>query len=201
MGRTKQEVLTEFRCSEILEAARHVFARRGFSGATVDDIAEASGIAKGTLYLYFPSKREIYLAALKQGVRALNQDIRMKMEAARTMRDKIRVFIETRVLYYEQNRDFFKIYHSEVANVLVHPVHHGKDFREIYLEQARMLDAALAGGAKVKKIRSIRTDTAAFTICDMTRGLIVQRLLGWSKAEVEDDIQFLFDLVWRGIGS
>ena len=39
LGKTKQEVLSEFRCSEILEAARRVFAKKGFSRATVEDIA------------------------------------------------------------------------------------------------------------------------------------------------------------------
>jgi AcrR family transcriptional regulator len=63
--KTRHEVVCEFRCAEILEAARRVFGRKGY-GATVDEIAAAAGLAKGTVYLYFPSKREIYLAALRR---------------------------------------------------------------------------------------------------------------------------------------
>ena len=44
--KTKQEVVSEFRCGTILEAARRVFAKKGFELATVDDIAEAAGVAK-----------------------------------------------------------------------------------------------------------------------------------------------------------
>jgi len=40
-----------------LGSARKVFAKKGFAGATMDEIAAASGLAKGTLYLYFKSKR------------------------------------------------------------------------------------------------------------------------------------------------
>ncbi len=69
MPRTKQDVVTEFRCSEILEAARKTFAVQGFAATTMDAIAEQAHIAKGTLYLYFPSKRDIYMAALRQGIR------------------------------------------------------------------------------------------------------------------------------------
>ncbi|HVB38785.1 MAG TPA: helix-turn-helix domain-containing protein, partial [Vicinamibacterales bacterium] len=61
-GRTKQDVLSEFRCAEILTAARGVFARKGYQAATMDDIAGAAGVGKGTLYLYYRSKRDIYLA-------------------------------------------------------------------------------------------------------------------------------------------
>lgn len=53
------------RREEILDAARRVFASRGFRGTTIADIAEDAGIALGTIYLYFPSKEDVY-AALRQ---------------------------------------------------------------------------------------------------------------------------------------
>lgn len=46
----------------ILRAARAVFARKGFHGTTIADIAEEAGIALGTVYLYFPSKNAIFAA-------------------------------------------------------------------------------------------------------------------------------------------
>lgn len=50
---------------DLLEAARKVFAEKGIPGATVSDITEAAGVAKGTFYLYFESK-EALLGALKE---------------------------------------------------------------------------------------------------------------------------------------
>ncbi|MBW2129318.1 MAG: TetR/AcrR family transcriptional regulator [Deltaproteobacteria bacterium] len=46
--------------NRILEAAARVFARRGYSGAVMADIAEEAGIGKGTLYEYFDSKEELF---------------------------------------------------------------------------------------------------------------------------------------------
>ena len=43
--KTKKDIVAEFRTTGILEAARKVFAERGFHEATVDDIAEAAGVA------------------------------------------------------------------------------------------------------------------------------------------------------------
>jgi len=54
----------EDRRQEILDAAVEVFSERGVSKATVADIAEAAGVAKGTVYLYFSSKEEL-LGALR----------------------------------------------------------------------------------------------------------------------------------------
>jgi len=200
-GKTKQEVVSEFRCAEILEAARKVFSKKGFNDTTVDDIAEAAGVAKGTVYLYFRSKREIYLAALTQGIARLNEETRERVEAPDAIEAKILAFIGTRVRYFEENRDFFKIYHSEFGNILIHPAHLHKDFKELYCQQARMLESVLREASMQGEIRCTRADSTALVIYEMTRGLIVQRLLGWSKADVEVDIEFLFDLIWRGIAN
>lgn len=50
----------ERRREELLEAARKVFAEKGFHEAKVGDIAAAANVAKGTVYLYFPDKRSIF---------------------------------------------------------------------------------------------------------------------------------------------
>lgn len=48
----------------ILEAARDVFFRDGFMSANLDEMAEKAGVAKGTLYRYFDSKADLYVAVL-----------------------------------------------------------------------------------------------------------------------------------------
>ena len=50
--------------SAILRAAERVFARAGFEGATMADIAEEAGLPKANLHYYFGNKRELYRAVL-----------------------------------------------------------------------------------------------------------------------------------------
>jgi TetR/AcrR family transcriptional regulator len=50
--------------ADILRAAEHVFARAGFAGATMAEIAERAGIPKSNLHYYFGTKRDIYRAVL-----------------------------------------------------------------------------------------------------------------------------------------
>ena len=52
------------RAREITQAALDVFSQKGYAGTSVDEIAAAAGIAKGTVYEYFPSKDQLYIAAL-----------------------------------------------------------------------------------------------------------------------------------------
>jgi len=198
-SKTKHDVLTEFRCAEILQAGRKVFAKKGFEQATVDDIASAARVAKGTLYLYFRSKREIYLEALKHDILALHEETDRRIRASEGAAAKLRAFIATRVEYFERNRDFFRIYYSEFANFFVPLAHPSMGLRELYLRQARKLEDLLEQAVEQGEIRAIRPRSTSLRLYDMTLGLISERLLGWSKASVAADIDTLFELLWKGI--
>ena len=56
------------RPSEILDAALSVFAEKGFAAARMEDIAARAGVTKGTIYLYFPSKEEVFKSLARQHV-------------------------------------------------------------------------------------------------------------------------------------
>src|SRR6266568_3030385 len=108
-----RKIATEKRRCAILRAARAVFARQGYASTVVDDIAAQAGIAKGTLYLYFPSKEQIYLAALIEEARQLDAESRAAMRAAKTWRNKLRAYIEVRLRYFDEHQDFVRIYLTE----------------------------------------------------------------------------------------
>ena len=56
------------RPQQILEAALEVFGEHGLVGARLDDIARRAGIAKGTIYLYFPNKEALFREVVRQTV-------------------------------------------------------------------------------------------------------------------------------------
>lgn len=56
------------RPGEILAAAIEAFAEHGFAGATVEDIARRAGVAKGTVYLYFQTKDELFEALVRDEI-------------------------------------------------------------------------------------------------------------------------------------
>ena len=58
----------EARPAEILDAALACFAERGFAATRLDDVAKRAGVTKGTLYLYFPNKEELFKAVVRQAI-------------------------------------------------------------------------------------------------------------------------------------
>lgn len=58
----------EARSGELLEAALDLFVERGFAATRLDDVAKCAGVSKGTLYLYFSSKEELFKAVVRENI-------------------------------------------------------------------------------------------------------------------------------------
>ena len=202
MGRTtRKEVIAAFRMAEILRAARAIFARKGFYETTVDDIAKAADVSKGTIYLYYSSKNDIYWAALKDGIRELHEKLKVEMDRAITVAEKVQTYIEVKIEYYQENHEFFKIYFSEFGNSMCHPVQMQKEFKELYRKQAELVRVVLEQGMREKTVRPLPPLATAYAISDLTRCVITHRLLNWSGRNLHQDADFVFDLVWKGMAN
>jgi AcrR family transcriptional regulator len=181
----------------ILDAARTVFARQGYSSTVVEDIARQADIAKGTLYLYFPSKEQIYMAALLEDAQQLDGECRAAMAAAESWRDKLRAYIEVRLRYFDEHQDFVRIYLTEFRSMCMQgkpinaELYHLSERSEAQL--AQMFAAAAARG----EIREIDPELAACTVTELTRGLMERRLKQWGRPPSPSDREFALDLLCR----
>lgn len=107
----RKEREKEARREEILNAAQRVFFQKGAALSTVDDIAQAAELSKGTLYLYYRSKEELYLAAANRGMDLMRQ---MFQEAEATTDDPIMQIFRVGDAYYRffrEQRDFFRMFY------------------------------------------------------------------------------------------
>ena len=97
----------------ILGAALKLFAHQPYQAVTMDRVAEAAGVAKGTLYLYFPSKDALYLGILSDGLdgayRVQQSSADPKLPLVERMRRSIAVTVE----FYDQRRDFLRFFATE----------------------------------------------------------------------------------------
>jgi AcrR family transcriptional regulator len=58
----------EARPAELLAAALELFVERGFAGTRLDDVAARAGVSKGTLYLYFQNKEDLFKAVVRENI-------------------------------------------------------------------------------------------------------------------------------------
>jgi len=107
----RKEREKEQRREEILDAAQRVFFEKGLSIATMDEIAETAELSKGTLYLYYKSKEDLYLAVMMRGMQIL---LEMLAEVVRSNDSVPKMLIrlrDTYTAYFNNHRDYFRMMH------------------------------------------------------------------------------------------
>ncbi len=120
------------RRQEILDAAKKVFAGRGFKGATIEEIAAEAELSTGTLYLYFKSKDEIYFSLNMKILIFLNDHLtELRAQRRLSLQDKVRectrIFLKmyhydpfaVRFLFHIQTSDYLKNLSADVKSELV----------------------------------------------------------------------------------
>jgi AcrR family transcriptional regulator len=200
-GLTKRDVIADFRRAELVDAASAVFARKGFAAASVDEIAKAAGVAKGTVYLYYPSKDDLYWAALESGAVALDREVRAAVSAAGpSLRAQLAAIARTKLAYFEERRDFFRVFISELGLQACQAAGHPK-LRPLYLRQVKLLEALVAAAVTRREIRECDAGRVAFAVTDLVRGVVRRRLLERSRPTLDEEVAFIVDLLWHGVAA
>lgn len=96
----------------ILEAARRLLVERGFHDIVLDDVAREAGVAKGTLFLYFKSKEDLFVSALTDLVDGLG--LELDALAKTGLKGKEMLVSVARVIlnHFDHSRDFMAQFSS-----------------------------------------------------------------------------------------
>jgi AcrR family transcriptional regulator len=112
--------LPEERPQQIIDAALKIFGERGLACARLEDIAKRAGLSKGTIYLYFPNKEELFREVVRQTVIAQIERAERELAAAEALSAT-----ETLVRFMHGYWDFlrsptfaalFRLVHAELGN-------------------------------------------------------------------------------------
>jgi len=193
----RRKELTERRREAILSAARAVFARKGYAHTVVEDIAGEAGIGKGTLYLYFPSKEQIYLAALLADARRLDCESRRAIGQARSWQGALRAYVEVRLRYFETHQDFVRIYMTEFRGMCVRERPVSSELLRLTEEGVALLARCFAAAAARGEMGAVDPQLAALTVSDLTRGLMERRLRAGGGPPDPADAGFTIDTLCR----
>jgi AcrR family transcriptional regulator len=109
------------RTQELLEAALHVFARNGYRNTRLDDVAEAAGVTKGTIYHYFDTKEALLLRVIEHyetlAFGRADDALRDDTLAAST---RIRLLVRTVFAPREHSRDLLALLIRGIAHEVPH---------------------------------------------------------------------------------
>jgi TetR/AcrR family fatty acid metabolism transcriptional regulator len=160
----------------------------------MDDVAVASGVGKGTLYRYFRSKRDLYLAVTFNGIGRLHGEIEAAMRTTDPPARKLERIVRCTLGYFWDRRGFFALIHQ-------HEHRPDRDVLEWWRQRQQLvqlvqgaLDEAIAAG----HARRVDSRIATEMLFGMMRG--ANRYRGRDDS-LEDMVAAVVDVLMRGIGT
>ena len=183
MSRTR----TAEKHEEILEAAAGVFGSRPFHDVAVDDIAAAAGVGKGTIYRYFASKEELYLAAAHAGLQGLRERL-AESDPPVPLDEELRRIAGALIGFFSDRRDIYAL--------MVRPEEHLAGAQELIRQEregvvARVTDALRRAEGRGDVPRH-ETPLVAELFLGLVRAAIVRRRPGDSTELLARTVVSLF---------
>ncbi|MCA9733789.1 MAG: TetR/AcrR family transcriptional regulator [Deferribacteres bacterium] len=103
----RKEREKEQKRNDIVDAAERLFFSNGFANTTMDEVAKEAEFSKGTLYLYFKSKEDLYLAITTRALNLLEHTFRSAIAKGRTGLEKVRSIGESYIGFATEYPDYF----------------------------------------------------------------------------------------------
>ncbi len=170
------------RPQQILEAAFHVFGKQGLHQATLDDVAREAGITKGTIYLYFPSKVDLFVAMLKARVASVIPTVEA-VDGHALPSLEARLAVVGRDLYrFLSSPGYLAMFRTVVSEVAQFPEVAAQVYREGILSANRRLAAVIQKAIQAGECRDVDPIIAARAFVGMFLIFAIsQRLLGGER--------------------
>jgi AcrR family transcriptional regulator len=195
----RKRLSAEDRRSAILDAALEVFSRRGYNGASIDEIAQAAGISKALIYEHFPSKKDLHVSLLERHTQQIFVRLAETADTDDPGEVRLRNGVDAFLLWVESNPVAFRLlfrdtFEADVAGVL-----------DRLQNQATGAIAALLAAEPAKVPRSERPADFALGLEAMAQQLSggVQSLAIWWQQHPEVERAWLVDRVmeyaWIGL--
>ncbi|MHC4561511.1 MAG: TetR/AcrR family transcriptional regulator [Planctomycetota bacterium] len=182
---------------DILAAAAGVFDAHGYSAATIDQVASGAGIAKGSIYNYFRSKQDLFMAVFDDAM-AVNEAV--VQERLASSADPVDQLLQIFDHWYDRHTNFKKIGRLVLecwASAAREDSANGQGamtstFESLYVHWRDLLAEIITQGQQLGKFQSdLAAPIAASVIMATLDGITLQAILGVGVVVDDDFLQRL----------
>jgi AcrR family transcriptional regulator len=200
-SKSKEEVVQEYRIQSIQEAAMRVIARKGMAAATMQEIADEAGIAKGTIYLYFHDRDDLVEKTFERAITQLIERADAALASGGTFEEKLRKLVESKVQFFRENREFFRLYAS-----LRFPEgnpsqqrRHRRACKPQYQAQMDGMAAILREAMERGEIRTMDPARLAIFISEGIQAIVIQRITEEVSPPESEDVELITSTLLAGL--
>ena len=195
---------TEGKRQQILNVASGIFAKFGFAKTTLDDIADAVGMKKGSLYYYFDSKEAIFSAVIHEVATKVFSSMKKAAASATTARDAILKSVESGLRSSKDATNVIGVSVQVKMEIMPHADRILKDFLE---DLIKYLSDIIDHGIQRNEFRPCDSARVARAINSAIEGIersasYNDSILGVQKFDIEkvvDESRFLVNLILDGL--
>ncbi len=181
----------------IINAAKRVFAEHGYYRASVDKIADVAGIAKGTVYLYFSSKADLFCGFVEYELSEVERRIKDAIERESDPFKKIEKGILSFAEYMDENRELFLTLMYEPPSLKI------PEMKERFLKRVekihRIIEEVVKEGVKKGVFKRVRIDVVASAIMGMVRAVVFKNIFLKPSESLKKLVKPLMEMVKDGI--
>ena len=201
----RKEREKEQRRKDIVDAAERVFFKKGHENATMDDVAEEAELSKGTLYLYFKNKEDLYLAIHLRGNKILHSLFEEAYDKNKSGLEKTRAIGKAYVNFFKNYTDYFnallyyetrEIDYNDQNSVAFECLMEGKATLELLV---KALEVGMKDGSIRPDIDPVKT---AITLWGQSTGIVQLAALKENivlipnfSLTAEEVIEYSFDMI------
>ncbi|MCU7490469.1 MAG: TetR/AcrR family transcriptional regulator [Ignavibacteria bacterium] len=200
LGRKERERLQ--RKQEILKSAAKLFAEKGFSNATLEDIATSSEFGIGTIYNYFQNKEEIFRSIIET---ILNSNLEIVSETDRTttgLIEFLKSYTRSTFKNFIDNKDELLLLVSYFTGIGEKPVHLSQDcFKDKNCQIDEVFRKRIREGIENREIRDLNPEYFYYFYHTLIFPYVVTQLKKkrLDHSNVDEHLNFVLDILFNGI--
>jgi AcrR family transcriptional regulator len=193
------------RRNDIIQAARHLFAERGYREATLEEIAVYAEFGKGTIYNYFKSKEHLFQAILDETFDEIIHLTKHSIEQGLNARERLKSFAVEGMKYYKENRDFFILLIREASQVRVEA--RTKNINKVLSrldEVLSIIASVIKQDMKSGKIKDVDTIAVSNIFLNMVHGFLMRNiteLKHTTDEKINDAANLIVSIFFDGISA
>jgi len=179
----------------LFEAAARLFAEKGFEKTTVDEIAEAAEVAKGTVYYHFKGKEELFLFLVEEGMAILMRRIAATLKNGMDCRVSLKKLIQVQLEFFAEYWDVCRIVLAEAWGTSTRQ----EKLQELLNEYYAIVGRIMEQGIRERVIRPQDKEvlcTALFGMTVLVALHFLQKSGPVDWARIEEQLETLF---FRGV--
>jgi AcrR family transcriptional regulator len=189
--------------TKILIAAKKLFAEKGFEGTSVDELAEAALVAKGTIYVHFKNKDEVLLVLLEEALNQIHHIVAKSTASTRSFIECFRVLVKELLELFEKNKELFCILTTEKEKLTQTGSNFNKELHAVFIghnaDTQTQLAQFLKRGIEEGVLRKAEPEEAAMLLMAILFTFMSQWFIKGFTKPITEKIDLITEYFFFGI--